>query len=323
MANDQKYQTAITEAKSALSAQDYATARAKADVALGIRPKDTEATKLRNEAQGQLDLAIANEQKYQSAIAEAKSALSAQDYAKARTKAEVALGIRPKDAEATKLRDDAQGQLDLAMANDQKYRTAITEVKAALNAQDYAKAKAKAEVALGIRPKDAEATKLRDEAQGQLALAVANDGKYQSAMTEGKAALNAKNYVGAIKQANTALKARPNDPAAKELLAEAQKGRGSSTELDSELKLWEVMFNSPAKGISYNGVVNSGYPLKVSFKKEGSPAERLTAIAKESKDFATKRIESMKDEYRRGGWLDDDPSLGERLNRLVAAIKRW
>src|SRR6185369_10969750 len=107
--------------KAALNAKDYATAKAKADVALGIRPKDSEATKLRDDAQAQLDLALVTDQKYQTVMAEGKAALNAKDYAKARARAEVALGIRPQDTEATKLRDNAQGQLDLAAANDQKY----------------------------------------------------------------------------------------------------------------------------------------------------------------------------------------------------------
>src|SRR5438309_1618255 len=107
----------MAEGKSALEGKDYAKAIAQASLALGIKAGDSEATKLRDEAQRQLDLADAakaNEQKYQTAMAEGKSALEAKDYAKAIAQASVALGIKAGDSAAAKLRNDAQKALDLA-----------------------------------------------------------------------------------------------------------------------------------------------------------------------------------------------------------------
>src|SRR5206468_10618394 len=157
--------------------KDYAAAITQANAALGIKAGDPEATTLRNEAQRQLDLANAakaNEQKYQTAMRAGRSALEGKDYAAAITQANLALGIKAGDAAAAKLRNDAQRELGLAntaKAQEQRYQTAMTEGRSALEGKDYASAIAQANVALGIKAGDPAATKLRNDAQRELDLA--------------------------------------------------------------------------------------------------------------------------------------------------------
>src|SRR5207247_10889904 len=92
----------------------------------------------------------ANKQKYQTSMAEGRSALEGKDYAKAIAQANLALGIKAGDSAAAKLRNDAQRESDLAntaKATEQKYQTAMTEGRSALDRKSYVKAIAMAIVA--------------------------------------------------------------------------------------------------------------------------------------------------------------------------------
>ena len=91
----------------------FLSAMERADVALGLKPDDPEAMKLRNDARREselVDAAQKQEQAYQAAMAAAKSAFEAKDYDRAMAQADVALGLKPDDPEATKLRNDARRQ---------------------------------------------------------------------------------------------------------------------------------------------------------------------------------------------------------------------
>jgi len=112
-----QYQAALNAGRSALERKDYADVIKQARVALGIKPDDAAATKVKAEAQTQLDLAQkAKEQElqYQAALNAGRSALERKDYTEVIKQARLALGVQPKDATATKLRADAQAQLDSA-----------------------------------------------------------------------------------------------------------------------------------------------------------------------------------------------------------------
>src|SRR5207302_1849494 len=132
-AQEKKYQSALKEALAAFDGKDYARAIAQANAALGIKPNDPAATRLRDEAQRQMELvsaAKAQEQKYQSTLKEAQAALDGKDPARAIAQADAALGIKPNDPAATGLRDEAQRQLglkDRAAAKDQHTKTAARE----------------------------------------------------------------------------------------------------------------------------------------------------------------------------------------------------
>jgi hypothetical protein len=171
---DQKYQTAMKEGQTAFDGKDYTTAIAKADVALGIKPNDQPATRLKSEAQTQTNLvtkAREQDQKYQTAMKEGQTAFDGKDYTTAIAKAHVALGIKSNDQPATRLKSEAQSQVNLvakAKELDQKYQTAMKEGQTAFDGKDYTTAIAKAEVALGIKKGDPGATRLKDQAkQGQ------------------------------------------------------------------------------------------------------------------------------------------------------------
>jgi uncharacterized protein YjbK len=86
----------------------------------------------------------------------------------------VALGVSKGDPAATKLKSDAQEQINLeltAREQQQKYETAMKEGQAAFDRKDYTNTVLRAEVALGIKKGDPAATKLKSDAQERINLA--------------------------------------------------------------------------------------------------------------------------------------------------------
>src|SRR5436190_2360383 len=104
-----------------------------------------------------VQLQIAKEQRYQTAMKQAQPVCDRKDYAEAITQAGLALENKTKDPAATKLRTDAKQQLELenmAKAKEQKYQTAMRQGQAAFDKKDYAEAITQAGVALENRTKD-------------------------------------------------------------------------------------------------------------------------------------------------------------------------
>ena len=156
------------------SVKGHRTTLEQRDQTLGIKPNDPAATKVRAEAQTQLDLtqkAKEQELQYQAALNAGRSALERKDYTEVIKQARVALGIKPDDPAATKVRAEAQTQLDLtqkAKEQELQYQAALNAGRSALERKDYAEVIKQARLALGVKPKDATATKLRADAQAQL-----------------------------------------------------------------------------------------------------------------------------------------------------------
>ena len=339
-AQEKKYQSALKEALAAFDGKDYARAIAQANAALGIKPNDPAATRLRDEAQRQMELvsaAKAQEQKYQSTLKEAQAALDGKDPARAIAQADAALGIKPNDPAATGLRDEAQRQLGLvnaAKAQEQKYQSALKEAQAALDGQDHARAIAQADAALGIKPSDPAATRLRDEAQRQLELvnaAKAQEQKYQSALKEAQTALDGKDHARAIAQANAALGIKPNDPAATLLRDEAQRqlevkeqpavtaqptntvagqNRDDATKLDATLDTLEVWFHLKAPS-----------PRILESKDKQAQPLPFGKIPPYRQDQIFDQLDKMEKRYLETGALTDQRK--NRIEKLKERIRNW
>jgi hypothetical protein len=165
---------------------------AKADVALGNKPNEPLATRLKSGTQGQINSAAATkeqEQKYVTTMKEGQTAFDEKDYTTSIAKADIALGINPNDPPATKLRSEAQRQINMAATakeQEQKYQTAMKEGQTAIDGKEYTTAIAMANVALGIKKGDAPATRLRAAANQGIDFASTrtfyHQGEYSKAM---------------------------------------------------------------------------------------------------------------------------------------------
>ena len=177
LAKTEEYRSTMDAARVAFQQKDFVTAMTRAGAALVIKSNDPAAKELRATAKKELDLAEqvkVRGQKYQTAMKEGQTALDGKDYTNAIVKANVALAIKPNDPVATRLKAEAQTQINLAAVakeREQRYQTAMKEEQTAFNGKDYATAIAKADVALAIKPNDSAATKLRADAHKLLNLA--------------------------------------------------------------------------------------------------------------------------------------------------------
>jgi tetratricopeptide (TPR) repeat protein len=231
---DRNYQTAISAGQVALGRNDFTNALARAEVALSYRPNDPTAAKLKADAEaGQRNVLAQAERdrNYQVAISAAQAALARSDFTNAIARAEAALSFRPNDTTAAKLRTDAEaGQRNvLAQAErDRNYQVALSAGQAALGRNDFSNTIARAEAALSFRPNDPTATKLKTDAEAALRnvlLQAERDRNYQVALSAGQAALGQNDFTNAIARAEVALGLRPNDPAATKLKADAEARR--------------------------------------------------------------------------------------------------
>jgi hypothetical protein len=226
---NENYNAAMKDARAALTRQDYAVAIAKAEAALGFRKDDAAATKLKldaQELQRAMEARALGEEKYQGALGAAQLAYDRKDYASAMSQADVALGIKPNDPAAAKLRTDAKAQLDLttivADQQRQKYEAAMKSAQAAFNRQDFSSAMAQADAALAVRGADPAATKLKKNAEAKIDELRDKEQRYQTAMKSSQAAFDRGDYATAVTQADAALAVRGADPAATKLKKNAE-----------------------------------------------------------------------------------------------------
>ena len=158
------------------------------------KPGDSAAGKLKSDAQAeQMKLADegARKQKYDVAIAAAKSAWQQQKYGEVITQADAALAIKTSDPAAGKLKSDAQAEqsrLADEAARKLKYDVAIAAAKSTWQQQKYGEVITQADVALATKPGDPAAGKLKSDAQAELdKLAAVKEQEQQAAEAKAKA----------------------------------------------------------------------------------------------------------------------------------------
>jgi hypothetical protein len=103
------------------------------------------------------------------------------------------------------------------LRQQESFEAALKTGQTAFDQKDYTAAKNHANEALAIRAGDPDATKLRDAAQTQL-----TEQTYQAEMAKGNDAFAQQDYSNALTQAQMALVAKPDDPAALTLKSKAQ-----------------------------------------------------------------------------------------------------
>ena len=231
------YEIAIRDGRAAYERTNFAEALAQARAALAIKHDDPTASKLMNDAQAQLAVAtriMEDGRKFQEAMQAGRTALDRTNFAETMAQADLALGFKPGDLAAMKLKNDAQTQLASVtqmQEKEEKFQAAMQAGRAAFDRMNFAEAQTQADLALGFKNGDLTATKLKHDAQAQLAAAAQkreNERKYQEAMKQGQDTFDKKHFTSAVAWAVEALKYKPNDPSASKLNTEALKAEAQS-----------------------------------------------------------------------------------------------
>ena len=228
------YETAMDAGQQAFENKNYDEAIHQANVAMQNAPQDSAAEQLQSDAENakkaiEMQAAGAREQGYEVAMGAVRDALAARNYDKAIRQADTALDYKPDDAEASRLKTEAQSARDAAVAKAaaarQAYQTAMQDGRRALEKNNYSEAISQANLALQNMPGDTDASQLESEAERQqkaAAEAQAREQRYQAAMTAGQTAMSAGQYDEAVRQAQIALANEPGDSDATKLENDAQ-----------------------------------------------------------------------------------------------------
>ena len=209
--NDLAYTNFLTMAVNALKAKDYPTAVARAQNALAKRADDSEANRVKNEAQTQqaaAELAAKADTEYTNALNAATAALKLNDYQTALTNVAAALQLRQNDFAALQIQTNAfKLQADVVAATGLDYTNAFNNATNFYSAKDYQKALSEVGIALTKRVDDAPALAL----QKLIKEGVVNDQRFNELKAQAVAAVQAENYTNALDLYKQALAIRQGD----------------------------------------------------------------------------------------------------------------
>ncbi len=158
---DQEYQAKMNEAKTAFNQKDYAFAKTKYQEAQAIKPNEAEPKNKIAEIEKLIQDQIAQEQKYNEAIAKGDKAMLDENFDEAISQFNEALSVKPADPDATKRLADAKAakqKKEADAAADQKkkddFDKLVQEGDSSFGSEDYTSAKSKYEEALKLFPDD-------------------------------------------------------------------------------------------------------------------------------------------------------------------------
>ena len=221
------YNRIMADAAKALEDKQYAAAVRLYDAALMVLPNDGPAAKARADALAFLDKDEKQRQlldQFSFHIRNGNAAMVRQDYATALQAFNIALTLLPDNPEAKKLVNTAQDRLANARAKADKLAESQRQLgkgRDALRENCFDDALAAFKKALELMPDDPEATRGVADAT-----AARNRAKvdYVQLITQGDAALQARNFQVALGSYQLAAALFPNDPNAQRGIAAAQQG---------------------------------------------------------------------------------------------------
>jgi tetratricopeptide (TPR) repeat protein len=249
---------AIAAANASLKVQKFDEAQASAQRALNLDPANAVAKKLLTDiAQAKQASAVAAKKdpgtppktnpltkptgKADELVAKAREAIKAKNMTAAYEAIVQASKLDPTDPGVIQVRGEYEtarkemttGAGDTAAkAKQAQYEAAMSAAQTAMSAKRYDDAIAKATEALRVKPADAAATRILNEAkQADAAAETAamdakkKDSAYQQNLKDANTAMAAKNFDGAINEAKEALAIKPGDPAATKILGDAQRAK--------------------------------------------------------------------------------------------------
>jgi tetratricopeptide (TPR) repeat protein len=234
-------------------------------------------------------------------VAKARAAIKAKDMETAYQAIVEASKLDPRDPDVQKVRSEyeaARKELTTSASDadakkkQAQYEAAMSAAQMAMTAKKYEDAVAKATEALRVKPGDAAANSLlnqakRAESAAETAATEAKkkDEAYRQNIQDATAALSARKFDVAIREAKEALAIKPGDPAATRLLTDAQKGEAATTAAAETDKQQEA----------YNKAMQAGRTAYGARKFEDALAQFEAALkAKPGDSVATQSIAVVK-----------------------------
>ena len=281
----------------ALADKHWDAAAGAAQKALGSKPADAAAQGLLTQAQEMKSAAEREQsasatqkldQDFQAALTEAQKAFKDGNSSLALQKANVALGLKPDDAEARQLAATAKAQMDAQLSKlqqDQAYKAAVAEGRKALQGANYDLALEKANAALVFQPEGAEAKQLVAEVKAQqsvLAAKLQQQQAYEAALADGRNALQAGNVAVAQQKAATALRIRPDGAEARQLSADVKAQQAALAAKLQQEQAYQAALADGRKAFKDGNftLAQEKAAAALGIKPEGAEASQLAADAK-------------------------------------------
>jgi hypothetical protein len=260
---ERHYQEVMTLGREALTKGSFAEAVRQADKALELKLNDGEAQRLKTEAVATRELEAQREKQYEAAIKSGREALRARHFGEAIRQMDLALGAKPGNLDAGRLKELAE--------NGQRHGSAMETGGKALAAGDFSKAMGCAELALAEQPGDVNALILKEQAGEALRREVEQEQKCQAEMKARGAALGTGKFDQAVKAEEPLLAGRPGEAEATRLKKDSDDERGkSSAEEQKRLgnnRQWEAMRSQEAATQSGEIKTTPPIPLRGEVRK--------------------------------------------------------
>jgi Flp pilus assembly protein TadD len=247
------FQDATNQAWKAFANGEYARAIDMAGKALNFSPGEPSVTNLLGQAKVRERERVENDRAFTNLIAQAEQALKSDNFLLASNYASAALGRKPKDGLAERYLKEATGKLAERARLDAEYAEAMRSGKRALEAGNFPEAATQAQKALGSRPMDPDAEKLRKDAEARMSaanLAEQREGAYRTAMNSARSALENKDFTEAIRQADVALTTRTNDTSAANLRRDAERAQARAVQEQEQERNFQTATNAAQQALA-------------------------------------------------------------------------
>ena len=221
--NKVQFDAFITRGKKAMDDKNFEEAARQFEQALRIFPDNATAKNDLLQTQESLKKASVDVE-FSNALRAAQKAFDAQQFDEALTNLAKAQALNPNDPQAIELATRAKQRQQAAQV-ERTYADAVKAAQQALNDGNFDEVIHQGKLALIAKPDDSVATSLLQKGEDGKAELEKRDAAYNTAMTAARQALNAKKYDDAIEQAQAALKIKPPDLNAKQIIQVAQQGK--------------------------------------------------------------------------------------------------
>ncbi len=276
----QDYLAAIQKGDDALTANDFATAKAAFQEAIKIKSDEEYPKNKIKEIDELLAKQEAKEQEYQNKIKEADQALASQSYENAKTLFQEASSLKPTETYPL----DKIKEIDTLLAEqakkDENYNAAIQKGDQALAAEDFEAAKTAFNEAIAIKPDEQYPKDKLSEIEGIVVKMQESEAAYQKAIQNGDDALTNEDFENAKKFYQEALSLKAEEQYPKDKLQEIDAKQKALAEADAKYKAAIEAADAAFSSKDYE-TAKKEYETALSIKgEEKYPQDKLGEISK-------------------------------------------
>jgi epidermal growth factor receptor substrate 15 len=309
---EEDYKAAMAEAKSLFDAQNYDGAKAKYQVASGLKPNEIEPKNKIKEIEELLKNLAANKEKeeaYKKALDEANALFSSEKWEEAKTGYQKALGIKPTETypqDQIKLIDEKLKNLAADKLKNENYQKKIAEADQFFSTDKLDAARKAYEEALAIKPNEAYPTE-RIAAINQTLLERGQEAERQQQfdklMKEADVLYAAQKWEDAKAKYQAALDVKPNEVKPKSQIEDIDKKLAELAAQNAQDKAYQDAVSEGTK------LLNSGDLIGAKGKFEA--ASGLKPNEKLPKDKLAEINKKLEEEAK-------NKQLFEQYNKLIA-----